>query len=74
MNAYEQHKDNADVVENICILLMELSQYSKSLKLFTLKYWDDNQSSSSSPESISFFTSWKIIPAKHDGSLSFSLD
>ncbi|KAF6031306.1 STKLD1 [Bugula neritina] len=27
ISAYHQHKDNADVVENICSLFMELSEY-----------------------------------------------
>jgi len=31
ISAYHQHKDNADVVENICSLFMELSEYSECL-------------------------------------------
>ena len=28
--AYYQHRDNAEVVENICVLFMELCDYSES--------------------------------------------
>lgn len=28
-SAYEAHKDNAEVVENICTLIMELCEYGK---------------------------------------------
>ena len=29
MKAYEQHKDNAEVVESICSLIMELAEYGE---------------------------------------------
>ena len=29
IEAYNQHKDNAEVVENVCTLFMELTEYGK---------------------------------------------
>ena len=30
IEAYNQHKDNAEVVENVCTLFMELTEYGKT--------------------------------------------
>ena len=34
ISAYNEHKDNAGVVENMCTLFMELSEYSKFYALY----------------------------------------
>ena len=39
ISAYNEHKDNAGVVENMCTLFMELSEYSKFYSLYVLLYY-----------------------------------
>ena len=38
ISAYNEHKDNAGVVENMCTLFMELSEYSKFYYLYMFSY------------------------------------